>query len=112
MIQPGPAKKISGYERIVLPVGLELSHALTPHLGDYPGPLVQLQRKPGRKDWLLGKVKPAPSSTDIPAAFDPRPSLYRLWGIRPPEPAAEPGYTTDEPAAEPSRNGTHRLPRD
>lgn len=102
-------RKVQGWTAIVLPISAELAAELEPQLVPFPGPLLHIHRSAGKRVWAVKSVKSTPKGEHFPAAFDPRPSLYRLWGIRPPEPD-QAGDQADE-QAEPEfhgRNGFHR----
>ena len=82
-------KSVDRWKPVVLPCGLECANDLLPFLTKFPGPAIRLTKKGNVKawTWTIGKV--TRSIHGLPAAFDPRPTLYRLWGVRPPEEPAQ-----------------------
>jgi hypothetical protein len=88
-------KKVKSWRPVVLPIGLECAHELRPQLGEFPGPGIILTRKGGQKAWTwkIGSLQRIPAN--LPKPFDVRPTLYRLWGVRPPDQAAQPDQAND-----------------
>jgi hypothetical protein len=88
-------RKVKTWKPIVLPIGLECAHEVGAQLGNYPGPGLRLTRKSGQRAWTWAIIPITRQLAGVPKVFDPRPTLYRLWGVRPPDQAELPAPAND-----------------
>jgi hypothetical protein len=76
----------------------EKAAEVLPHLGRFPGPVLICAKAAGKRVWTIKGIKPLKNGQVLPEPFDPRPILYRVWGMRPPEgELAEGELPPDEP---------------
>lgn len=95
VVTPADEHAPGKWSRIAMPIGVECAHDLRPFLGHYPGPVLVLKRSEKKKAWTWEIRVQKKWHVKPPATFDVRLTIYRLWGVRPPEAelpgSAEPG---------------------
>lgn len=95
LFAPDSVSKVIGQLPIILPLTAEQAEFLKPAMGAFPGPHLTLERLKEKKEWAIRDIKPLKRVAGLPACPNPEQTLYRAWGVRPPEPptgsaAAEP----------------------
>lgn len=85
-VDPTNRKKVKQWTPIVLAISPDTANQLRPNGRSIVLPcLLDVVVTTGKKGWTLGGIHDIPPKTTLPNAANVRHTLYRLWGVIPPE---------------------------